>query len=127
RGKPPSPRSPRMLASLPQFLRRLRSLVAHGGRPDADLVARFARDRDEEAFAQLVVRHGPMVLSVCRRVLGDAHAAEDAFQATFLVLARSAGGLGRPAALAGWLSGVAHRIARKTRGQTPRRAPLMPA
>ena len=58
--------------------------------PDQDYLTRFVRERDEAAFAALVQRHGPMVLRVCRAVLGDFHAAEDAFQATFLVLARKA-------------------------------------
>jgi RNA polymerase sigma factor (sigma-70 family) len=88
---------------------------------DAELLARFARHRDETAFAALLARHGSMVLNACRRALGDAHAAEDAFQATFLVLARRAGGLRHPAALAGWLYGVASRIARAARRAAQRR------
>jgi RNA polymerase sigma factor (sigma-70 family) len=84
---------------------------------DADLLDRFARLRDEEAFAALVSRHGPMVLGACRRVLGDAHAAEDACQAVFLVLARKAGSVRQPDALAGWLYGVAYRVALKARGR----------
>jgi RNA polymerase sigma factor (sigma-70 family) len=91
--------------------------------PDAVLLARFARGRDEAAFAALVERHGPMVLRVCRRAVGDAHAAEDCFQAVFLVLARKAGTLRRPAALAGWLHGVALRVARKAHAAALRGRP----
>jgi RNA polymerase sigma factor (sigma-70 family) len=105
-----------MIATLRRLLRQLAASAVAA--PDADLLGRFARHRDEEAFAALVARHGPMVLSACRRVLGDAHAAEDAFQATFLVLARKADSLRRPAALAGWLYGVAGRVARKARGRS---------
>jgi DNA-directed RNA polymerase specialized sigma24 family protein len=76
-------------------------------------LGRFVRCRDESAFAALFARHGPMVLNVCRRVLGELHTAEDGFQATFLVLARRAGSVGRPALLAGWLYRVAFRAARK--------------
>jgi RNA polymerase sigma factor (sigma-70 family) len=93
-------------------LRRLTSPAAS----DAALLARWMDRHDENAFADLVARHGPMVLGVCRRVLGDAHTAEDAFQATFLVLARKAANLRRPASLPGFLYGVALRLARKARG-----------
>lgn len=83
--------------------------------PDADLLERFSVRRDEAAFATLVNRHGPMVQGVCRRILGDAHAAEDVFQAVFLVLVRKASTIRRPELLANWLYGVAFRIARKAR------------
>jgi len=107
---------------LTRFLRRLRSLSAPpSGETDAVLLARFARRRDEDAFAALVARHGPMVRNACIRVLGDFHAAEDCFQATFLILARRANSLRRPDALAGWLYGVASRVARDAQRLNARR------
>src|SRR5262245_55434511 len=105
-----------MAASIPLLLQDLR-LSPAAGPPDAELLARFARDGDEPAFTMLVARHGPMVLRVCRRALGDAHDAEDAFQATFLVLARKAGQLARPDALTGWLHGVALKVAAGARAR----------
>ncbi len=82
---------------------------------DRELVRAFAATRDEAAFAEIVRRHGPMVLAVCRRVLADDPEADDAFQAVFLVLARRAGSVGRPERLGGWLHGVAVRCARRAR------------
>jgi RNA polymerase sigma factor (sigma-70 family) len=104
---------------VPVFLRRLwKSLAAaEQGLADADLLERFLARRDEEAFAALLGRHGPMVLGVCGRVLGDAHAAEDAFQATFLILVRRAGAIRKRAALGSWLHGVAYRAALKARAR----------
>jgi RNA polymerase sigma factor (sigma-70 family) len=101
------------------ILGHLRRLAAPAD-SDAALLARWLERRDESAFAALVARHGPMVLSVCRRVLGDEHTAEDAFQATFLVLARKASALRRPEALPSFLFGVALRLARKSRGSLRR-------
>src|SRR5262245_2025680 len=91
-----------------------------GSGTDREFLDRFIANRDEGAFAALVERHGPMVLEVCRRVLKDLHEAEDACQATFLVLARKAGSLRRPELLANWLHGVAYRTARKTQRGTNR-------
>src|SRR5207249_4451809 len=88
---------------------------------DAQLLKRFAADHDETAFAALVQRHGPMVLGVCRRVLQDAHAAEDAFQATFLVLVRRARSIARPELLGNWLYGVAYRTAVRAKQNAARR------
>jgi RNA polymerase sigma factor (sigma-70 family) len=92
-----------------------------GALTDADLLMRYQAARDEAAFATLVRRHGPMVLGVCRRVLRDAHDAEDAFQATFLVLIRKADSVRPREALGNWLYGVAYRAALKTREASLRR------
>src|SRR4051794_25792085 len=78
--------------------------------PDALLLERFVLSGDESAFSSLVERHGAMVWSTCRRVAGDAHAAEDAFQATWLVLARKARSLKDGGSLPGWLHRVAFRL-----------------
>jgi RNA polymerase sigma factor (sigma-70 family) len=82
---------------------------------DPQLVERFAETGDEAAFAVIVDRHGPMLLNLCRRVLDDAHLAEDVVQATFLVLARKAVSIRRHDSLASWLYGVAQRLARQAR------------
>ncbi len=87
---------------------------------DADLLERFVRTADEASFAGLVRRHGPMVLSVCRRRLGRDSDAEDAFQAVFLALATSARSIGRGSSLAGWLYRVAYLIALKAAGRRAR-------
>jgi RNA polymerase sigma factor (sigma-70 family) len=91
------------------------------GLSDGQLLGLFVAGRDEAAFAALVRRHGPMVLGVCRRVLRDGHDAEDAFQATFLVLARKAAALGRREAVGSWLYTVAFRAALEARAAIARR------
>ena len=96
------------------------------GLEDGPLLERFADlesdgDSAEAAFAALVARHGPMVHRVCRRLLGDPNDADDAFQATFLVLARKARGIQRPERLASWLYGTAHRASRRLRADLVRR------
>jgi RNA polymerase sigma factor (sigma-70 family) len=92
------------------------------GLDETQLLRRFAHHRDEAAFRLLVERHGPRVLGVCRRILDDHHLADDAFQATFLVLARRATSIGRPDRLGGWLIGVARRVARKAQVSAMRRS-----
>jgi RNA polymerase sigma factor (sigma-70 family) len=115
------------------LIRHIRRLVGGDGPvqgSDGDLLGRYAEQRDEAAFAALVQRHGPMVWKACRRALRDHHDAEDVFQATFLVLARKAGAVHWRESVAGWLYGVALRLAAKARCQAARRpltAPVEPA
>jgi RNA polymerase sigma factor (sigma-70 family) len=91
------------------------------GLTEWQLVHRYARLRDEAAFAALVARHGPMVLGVCRRLLNDPADVEDAFQATFLVLIRKAGVLGPKDQVGHWLYGVARKVALRARSDSSRR------
>jgi RNA polymerase sigma factor (sigma-70 family) len=91
------------------------------GMTDAELLERFLARREEVAFEALLRRHGPMVLGVCRRVLTDPQDAEDAFQATFLVLVRRAASIVPRSRLAPWLYGVARRTALKARSSAARR------
>jgi RNA polymerase sigma factor (sigma-70 family) len=101
-------------AQLNNVLRHVRCVLQRregAGTPDADLLKRYAGRGDEAAFEALLRKHGPMVLGVCRRVLHNPHDAEDAFQATFLVLVRKASSLRSPGRLGNWLYGVAYRTA----------------
>ncbi len=88
---------------------------------DGQLLERYVIRQDPEAFRDLVVRHGPAVLGVCRRILQDPHEAEDAFQATFVVLVRRAPSIQDPETLGNWLRGVAMRIANRIRRDAARR------
>jgi RNA polymerase sigma factor (sigma-70 family) len=108
-------------ASLLPSLRRAVLARDAADRTDADLLGAFARDRDGDAFAELVRRHGPMVLGVCRRLAGDWATADDAFQAVFLVLARRAAAVRPRSAVGSWLYGVAYRTAAKARAVLARR------
>ena len=103
-------------STLLAYLHRLVGAAAADG-SDAELLERFAAQRDEAAFEALLRRHGPLVWSVCRRVLDEEHAAEDAFQATFLVLVRKARSVSKRASIRSWLYGVALRVALRARQQ----------
>jgi RNA polymerase sigma factor (sigma-70 family) len=89
-------------------------------RTDRQLLGQFVAGGEEAPFAVLVERHGPLVLGLCRRLLQDAHDAEDAFQATFFALARKAGSIRNPEALASWLYGVAYRSALRLKRRAAR-------
>jgi RNA polymerase sigma factor (sigma-70 family) len=114
------------LRRLVQRLHRLSDVPAEGALSDAQILERFVSRRDEAAFEVLVWRHGPMVLGVCRRILRHEQDAEDAFQATFLILARKAAGIGKREALAGWLYRVAYRVCTAALTQTRKREQLEP-
>ena len=106
-------------AQLEPVLHRLRHLF-QTDQPDALLLERFVTARDESAFELLMLRHGAMVLGLCRGMLRHAHDAEDAFQATFLALVRKAGSIGKRESLGSWLHKVAYRVALGARGSAVR-------
>src|SRR5262245_28868898 len=109
------------LSGVIQTLRRAGLRREEAERNDGQLLERYVRRRDETAFAALVQRHGPMVWGVCRRVLRGHQDAEDAFQATFLVLARKAGSVSPRDLVANWLYGVARQTALKARATCAKR------
>lgn len=123
-GPPATAESPPRLAKNYPTLQKLK---------DEELLARFVKTSEEGAFATLVARYGSLVFGVCRRVLGNAADAEDAFQATFLVLVKKGASLQQPGRLANWLYGVALRTAnhvkskRAQRARVEREASTMPA
>ena len=107
-----------------RYVHTLFNIGTMGGLTDGQLLERFTSSNDEPAelaFAALVERHGPMVLRVCQTILRDRHDADDAFQATFLVLVRSAVSIRKHNSLASWLHGVAFRVASCQKGATARR------
>src|SRR5262245_38561451 len=111
-------------AQLGAVLRHIRDLAADpagGEQTDGAWLRAFLSRNDPAAFEVLVRRHGPMVLRVCRRTLGDAHEAEDALQATFLVLARKAASIRKRGSLASWIHGVAYRMANHAKRAATRR------
>jgi RNA polymerase sigma factor (sigma-70 family) len=109
--------------TLGQLLYQFRRLIAadQAAQTDGQLLERYVTRQDEEAFTSLVERHGRMVLNVCRRVLPEAYDAEDAFQATFLVLVRRAAALDRRGSIAHWLHTVAYHISIRARADAARR------
>ncbi|QDV35085.1 sigma-70 family RNA polymerase sigma factor [Tautonia plasticadhaerens] len=111
--------SPRTTAE--QAFRTLFEVGSASGLGDGPLLGRFVEHQDEIAFEAIVNKHGPMVLGLCRRALRDPRDVEDAFQATFLILARKAGSLRDPDRLGPWLYGVAHRVAVRARADALRR------
>jgi RNA polymerase sigma factor (sigma-70 family) len=118
-----SPMSTRVTAAAMDGIHALFHVGAMGNWTDGRLIDQFltCQEGSEAAFRVLIHRHGPMVLGICRRVLGDEHAAEDAFQTTFLVLVKKAGVLRDCNLLTNWLYGVALRVASKDRAKGARR------
>jgi RNA polymerase sigma factor (sigma-70 family) len=104
-----------------RFIRKLAVREQCAGLPDCTLLDRFANSGDEEAFAALVRRHGPLVWRVCLQSLGDEHDAEDAFQSTFLVLSRKASSVKKQQSVGSWLFGVANHAATDLKRKYARR------
>src|SRR6059058_3605920 len=111
----------RSLNGVLQHLRKVAAVHTNRELSDRELLERFTLAREEAAFTVLIERHGPMVLGVCRRALPNFHDAEDACQATFLVLARKAATVRKKTSLGSWLHGVACRVAVKLKRDHARR------
>src|SRR5438105_2082948 len=107
--------------SLSRFYQLKSKILREDGPTDAQLLERFVKSREAAALETLVKRHGPMVWGVCRRVLANHHDAEDAFQATFLVLVRKASSIKPRDRVGNWLYGVAHQTALKGRATRAKR------
>src|SRR5439155_18653283 len=121
RRKEPDRMQEQALQKVVRHIRRMTGRRPDPASDDRELLRRFCRLRDEEAFAELLRKHGPMVREVCRRLLGQDADADDAFQAVFLVLVRQAGTIRKRQALASWLYGVAYRVCQKARREAVRR------
>jgi len=104
-----------------QHIRRMLGVPGGAALNDRHLLERFTTSKEEAAFAALVHRHGPLVLGVCRRILGNDHDADDAFQATFLVLASRAGAVSWRESIGSWLYNVAYHLATRARRAATRR------
>src|SRR5262245_43311931 len=104
-------------SSLLDYLHHLVGPPSQGEPTDGELLQRFAGEGEERAFHLILQRHGPMVLATCRRILHDAHDAEDSFQATFVVLARKARSIRNQTSLGSWLYRVAYHIAINARAR----------
>ena len=111
----------RTLDAFTHYLRRLVVGPVAEDTDDRQLLARFVAQHDATAFAVLVERYGPLVFGLCRRNLRDEHDADDAFQATFLLLVRSAAKVRDPDRLSSWLHGVAYKVCAKARRATKSR------
>src|SRR6516164_5409882 len=110
-----------LLSDVLRHLRKVAALHTYREQSDRVLLERFVGANDEAAFTVLIERHGPMVIGVCRRALPNFHDAEDACQATFLVLARKASSIRKKTSLSSWLHGVACRVAVKLTREHARR------
>jgi RNA polymerase sigma factor (sigma-70 family) len=110
-----------MASPILQHIRRLVAIETASQASDAALLERFVAQRDESAFALLLKRHGPMVLRLARRLVGQEQDAEDIFQATFLLFARKAGSIRKRQSVSSCLYGVAYRLAGRAREQRAHR------
>ncbi len=112
----------RHLNSAVHLIRKVATDPSQSKQDDGQLLAAFLVNNDQIAFATIIRRHGPMVLGICQRILDDFHAAEDAFQATFILLAQQANRIRKQESLASWLHGVGLRMARQIRRARARRS-----